>query len=169
LKNKLDRLWAPWRLEYIKSAVTRPDGCFLCEALASGNDREKLLLHRDKLTFVIMNLYPYNNGHLLVAPIRHVGGLDDLTTDELTALGEHTRRAVRWLDKAYTPHGYNIGLNLGRVAGAGLPDHIHWHIVPRWDGDTNFMPVLGGTKVIAEGLRASYDQIKKVIEEDLNQ
>jgi len=164
LSDEIGRLWAPWRCEYIESAVKEPDGCFLCEALQAGNDRERLILQHDELTFLIMNLYPYNNGHLLLAPNRHVGELDDLSTDELTAVAELTRQAVRWLDAVYKPHGYNIGLNLGRIAGAGLPGHIHWHIVPRWDGDTNFMPVLGCVKVISEGLRVGYDKIRQAIE-----
>ena len=138
----------------------------MCEALNSSDDSKRFLLYRDKLAFVIMNLYPYNNGHLLVALNRHTGDLAELTTEELTALGELTRRAVQWLDAAYHPHGYNIGLNIGRVAGAGLPDHLHYHIVPRWDGDTNFMPVVGCAKVISEGLRAGYNRLKKAIEED---
>ncbi|NQU05752.1 MAG: HIT domain-containing protein [Calditrichaeota bacterium] len=162
-----DRIWAPWRMEYIHNDVDKPNGCFLCEAVDSVNDREKLLLHRDEHVFTIMNLYPYNNGHLLVAPYRHVGEIEDLTTDEMSALGEVTRKAIRWMDKAYKPHGYNIGLNIGRVAGAGLPGHLHWHIVPRWDGDCNFMPVLGHVKVISEGLLAGYDRIKQIIEDDL--
>ncbi len=166
MSDKLDRLWAPWRLEYIKSAVKGPDGCFLCEAAEAGNDRERLLLHRDELVFVIMNLYPYNNGHLLIAPYRHVGGLDDLSTDELNAISEATRKAVRWLDMAFKPHGFNIGLNLGRAAGAGLPAHLHWHVVPRWEGDSNFMPVLGCVKVISDGLASSYDELRKAIEEE---
>lgn len=166
MSDRLDRLWAPWRLEYIKSAVKEPDGCFLCEAVEAGNDRERLLLHRDELVFIIMNLYPYNNGHLLIAPYRHVGGLDDLSTDELNAISEVTRNAVRWLDMAFKPHGYNIGLNLGRAAGAGLPAHLHWHVVPRWDGDSNFMPVLGCVKVISDGLASTYDQLRKAIEQD---
>ncbi|MDP8239977.1 MAG: HIT domain-containing protein [Candidatus Hatepunaea meridiana] len=164
--GEIDRIAAPWRLEYIQSAVKHPSGCFLCEALDTNDDREKLVIHRDELVFLIMNLYPYNNGHLLVVPNRHIGELKDLTTDELTALGELTRKAVRWMDIAYEPHGYNIGLNLGRVAGAGLPGHLHWHIVPRWDGDTNFMPVLGCVKIISEGLKAGYDRIRQVIEEE---
>jgi len=163
-----DRIWAPWRMEYIRADVHKPNGCFLCEAVASDDDRAKLLLHRDEHVFIIMNLYPYNNGHLLVAPYRHVGGIEDLTTDEMSALGEVTRKAVGWMDKAYKPHGYNIGLNLGKVAGAGLPDHLHWHIVPRWDGDCNFMPVLGHVKVISEGLLVGYDRIKQIIEDDQN-
>ena len=166
MTDKPDRLWSPWRLEYIDTAVKKPGGCFLCEALQAGNDRERLILFRDELAFLIMNLYPYNNGHLLVAPYRHVGNLGDLTVNEITAIGELTRKAVSWLDKAYQPDGYNVGLNIGRIAGAGLPGHIHWHIVPRWDGDTNFMPVLGCVKVISEGLRPGYDRIKKAIDEE---
>jgi len=166
LSDKLDRLWAPWRLEYIKTAVKEPDGCFLCEAIEAGNDRDRLLLHRDELVLIIMNLYPYNNGHLLIAPYRHIGELDDLSTDELNAISEVTRKAVRWLDKAFNPHGYNIGLNLGRAAGAGLPAHLHWHVVPRWDGDSNFMPVLGCVKVISDGLASTYDELRKAIEEE---
>jgi len=153
-------------MEYIDSVLKQPGGCFLCEAVNSGNDSERLILHRAELTFLIMNLYPYNNGHLLVVPYRHVGELDDLTGEELSEIGELTRKAVRWLDRAFHPDGYNIGLNLGRTAGAGLPGHIHYHIVPRWDGDSNFMPVLGCVKVISEGLAATYARIKKAIEED---
>lgn len=164
MNDQPNRIWAPWRYDYLQSAVDKADGCFLCDAVAAGNDREHLLLHRDELVFIIMNLYPYNNGHLLVAPYRHVGELDELSSEESAALGEVTRKAVKWMNEAYQPQGYNIGLNLGRVAGAGLPDHLHWHIVPRWDGDHNFMPVLGYTKVISEGLLASYDRIRQVID-----
>jgi ATP adenylyltransferase len=167
--DKLDRLWAPWRLEYIKSAASKPDGCFICTAIEAHTDRENLVLHRDELGLVMMNLYPYNNGHLLVAPYRHVGTLDELETDEITALGLMLRKAVGWLERAYKPNGYNIGMNLGRIAGAGLPGHLHYHIVPRWDGDTNFMPVLGCAKVISEGLASSYDQIKRAMEDKRGQ
>ena len=166
MSDKLDRLWAPWRLEYIKSTVKEPDGCFLCEAVKAGDDRERLLLHRDELVFIIMNLYPYNNGHLLIAPYRHVGTLDDLSTEELNAISDVTRKAVRWLERAFSPHGFNIGLNLGKAGGAGLPAHLHWHVVPRWDGDSNFMPVLGCVKVISDGLASTYDQLRRAIEED---
>lgn len=166
MKDKLGRLWAPWRLEYIQSAAEGSlSGCFLCDAVAAADDREHLVLHRSRLSFLVMNLYPYNNGHLLAAPRRHLAGLDDLTAAELSDLGEVVRKAVRWLDLAYRPHGYNIGLNLGRVAGAGLPGHLHYHIVPRWDGDTNFLPVLGVAKVVSEGLKSSYDRLIKVINE----
>ncbi len=176
MTDKPQRLWAPWRLEYIQESVVAPKcDCFLCEAVAHGavahgavashTDRERLLLHRDELTFVILNLYPYNNGHLLVAPYRHVGEMDDLTVDEMTELFTVTRKAVNWLKKAFNPNGFNIGINLGRVAGAGLPEHLHIHIVPRWDGDTNFMPVLGLAKVISQGLNSTYDDLKRAMEE----
>ncbi len=166
MTDKPDRLWAPWRLEYIKSAVKSESDCFLCEAFNAGKDRDRLILHRGENAFVIMNLYPYNNGHLLVAPNRHAGDLDDLSVDELTELFVLVRRANNWLRKTYNPHGFNIGVNIGRVAGAGLPEHVHVHIVPRWNGDVNFMPVLGFVKVISEGLQSTYDTIRKVIDEE---
>ncbi len=167
MSDKPERLWAPWRLEYIRSAVRKPGECFLCEADSTDDDREKLVLHRENDSFVMMNLYPYNNGHLLVAPRRHVGDMDDLEIGELTSLFDLVRRATGWLKKAYNPDGFNIGINIGRVAGAGLPGHLHVHIVPRWNGDVNFMPVLGFTKVVSEGLQSSWDTLKKVIDEDL--
>ena len=163
MSGKLDRLWSPWRLEYVKSAVASPSGCFLCEADNAGEDRARLVLYRERLTFVMMNLFPYNNGHLLVSSRRHVANLEDLSLEELTSLFDVVRKSKGWLDKAYSPHGYNIGVNIGRVAGAGHPEHVHVHIVPRWEGDVNFMPVLGAVKVISEGLQASWDAIKEVI------
>ena len=141
--------------------------CFLCDARETGADRDKLVLLCDDLALAIMNRYPYNNGHLLIAPNRHVGELDELDSQEILALFDLTRRAVGWLEKAYTPHGFNIGINLGRAAGAGLPGHLHVHIVPRWDGDTNFMPVLGGVKVVSEGLTSSYDVLRGIIDQEM--
>lgn len=155
-------IWAPWRLEYIKDSMNSP-GCFLCDAYETGVDRDKLILQSGDLALAIMNRYPYNNGHLLIAPHRHVSGLDELDAQEMLALFELTRRAVGWLERAYAPHGFNIGINLGQVAGAGLPGHLHVHIVPRWDGDTNFMPVLSGAKVVSEGLTSSYDTLREII------
>lgn len=166
MTEQLDRLWAPWRLEYIETAVDSSGDCFLCEALSAGKDRERLLVSRGELAFVLMNRYPYNNGHLLVAPNQHLGELDELAPEELCALFELTRKAVGWIEEAYHPHGFNIGINLGRIAGAGLPGHLHVHIVPRWDGDTNFMPVLGGVKVISEGLASSFDKLREVIQKE---
>jgi ATP adenylyltransferase len=163
-------------MPYIEEASARGEehprqdenSCFLCAAQQGTEDKEKLVLSRAPLSFVIMNLYPYNNGHLLVTPNRHISDLNGLSHEELADLFELTRRAVSWLEKAYQPHGFNVGINLGRVAGAGLPGHMHVHIVPRWNGDTNFMPVLGHTKVISQGLEATYTLLSKIIAEEVN-
>lgn len=155
----MDHLWAPWRLSYVATAKppTGDDPCFLCTGLADDNDRAHLIALRTPLSVVILNRYPYNNGHLLVAPRRHKGRLDELTPEELLETMETLRRMVGVLDELMHPDGYNIGLNLGHAAGAGLPGHLHWHIVPRWHGDTNFMPVLADVKVIVQSLDSLYD------------
>jgi len=154
----MDRLWAPWRQTYISTAVKKSGGeCFICSGLAKRNDRENHIVHRGDRSVVLLNRYPYNNGHLLVAPLAHKGQLDELTPEELLDLQEVVRRCVRVLSEQMKPEGFNVGLNLGRVAGAGLPGHLHWHVVPRWNGDTNFMPVLGDTKVISQSLDALFD------------
>jgi ATP adenylyltransferase len=158
----MDRLWAPWRAQYIRAAweATEPDqGCFLCRGLASQDDRENLLVWRRPNSIVVLNRYPYNNGHLLVAPVVHKGTLGEVSGAELTEPVETLQRMVAILDRMLRPQGYNIGLNQGKSAGAGLPGHLHWHVVPRWDGDTNFMPVLGQTKVIVESLLEFYDRL----------
>jgi ATP adenylyltransferase len=157
----MDRLWAPWRAQYIleSSQATEPaSGCFLCRGLAGSDDRNSLLVWRRSGAAVFLNRYPYNNGHLLVCPLRHESTLTGLHGGELTEPLETVQMAVQILDRMLRPEGYNIGLNLGKSAGAGLPGHLHWHIVPRWDGDTNFMPVLGQTKVIVESLMDFYDR-----------
>ncbi len=156
----MDNLWAPWRLEYVASGGTKPEGCFICRGLVESDDRANLIAWRGDRSAVVLNRYPYNNGHLMVAPLAHKGGLDELSTDELLDLQQVVRRCVSVLQQLMTPDGFNIGLNLGRVAGAGLPGHLHWHVVPRWNGDTNFMPVLGETKVISQSLEALYDMVK---------
>jgi ATP adenylyltransferase len=155
----MDYLWAPWRLSYVAAAKppAADDPCFLCRGLAEANDRANLLALRTPLSVVMLNRFPYNNGHLLVAPRAHKGRLDELTAEELLEVQETLRRMVGVLDELMHPDGYNVGLNLGRAAGAGLPGHVHWHIVPRWNGDTNFMPVLGDVKVIVQSLETLYD------------
>jgi ATP adenylyltransferase len=155
----MDQLWAPWRLAYVTAAKApaENDPCFICAGLADDDDRRHLIALRTERSVVVLNRFPYNNGHLLVAPRAHKGQLDELTPEELLETMETLRRMVRVLDDLMHPDGYNIGLNLGRVAGAGLPGHLHWHIVPRWHGDTNFMPVLGDVKVIVQSLEALYD------------
>lgn len=148
------RLWAPWRRGYIKQGP--PQGCFLCRARRATNDRRHWVVHRARHAFVLLNLYPYNNGHLLVAPYRHVARLDRLRDPELLECWRLADQFIRRLDRLMAPHGYNLGMNLGRSAGAGVPGHVHLHLVPRWRGDTNFMPVAGGTKVISDSLDAVY-------------
>ena len=155
----MDTLWAPWRLAYI-TAPKRPTGdelCFICQGLAAEDDRANLIVLRAARSVVLLNRFPYNNGHLLVAPRAHQGELSELTAEDLLDTMETLRRMIRVLGRSMHPDGYNIGLNLGRVAGAGLPGHLHWHIVPRWNGDTNFMPVLADVKVIAQSLDSLYD------------
>jgi ATP adenylyltransferase len=157
-----NQLWAPWRAQYIHEGAASPEppnGCFLCRGLASDEDRENLLVLRGQHSVVMLNRYPYNNGHLLVAPRLHRGTLGELEGPDLIEPIQIIRRMTSVLDRMLRPQGYNIGLNQGRAAGAGLPGHLHWHIVPRWDGDTNFMPVLGQAKVIVESLSEFYDRL----------
>ncbi len=158
----LNRIWAPWRAHYIHSAsavVPADRECFLCRGLASASDRENLVVERTSRSFVMLNRFPYNNGHLLVAPRAHRGTLGELDGPDLLEPIETIQRMIAILDKMLRPEGYNIGLNQGKAAGAGLPGHLHWHIVPRWDGDTNFMPILAHTKVIVESLQEFYDRL----------
>ena len=155
----MEQLWAPWRLAYVAAGPppAGQDPCFLCRGLEEQDDRRNLLVLRTPASVVVLNRFPYNNGHLLVAPRAHKGRLDELTAEEVTQTQLTLARMVGVLDGLMHPDGYNVGLNLGRVAGAGLPGHLHWHVVPRWAGDTNFMPVLADTKVIAQSLDALYD------------
>jgi ATP adenylyltransferase len=158
----LDRIWAPWRAHYIHSAATEPrraDECFLCRAVAGDQDRDNLVVYRGTNSFVVLNRYPYNNGHLLVSPCVHRGTLGELKGPELSEPIETVQRMMGILDRMLQPQGYNVGLNQGKAAGAGLPGHLHWHIVPRWDGDTNFMPILGQAKVLVESLDAFYERL----------
>jgi ATP adenylyltransferase len=146
----METLWSPWRMEYIQASkdVSDDAGCVLCR-LRDGEDSERVLT-RTELAFVVLNKYPYNPGHLMVIPSRHVGDLEELTDDESLELHRLLQRSVRALREESEPHGFNLGMNLGRIAGAGIPDHLHWHVVPRWSGDTNFMPVVGQTRVLPE-------------------
>jgi ATP adenylyltransferase len=144
------QLWAPWRLEYIKQADEQA-GCVFCDA-AAGDDEERLVVHRGELAFVLLNKFPYSSGHLMVAPYRHVGELAGLTEEEALEVHLLAVQGVAALGQVYGPEGHNLGWNLGRVAGAGVVDHIHLHVVPRWAGDTNFMPVLADVKVLPEHL-----------------
>jgi len=154
----MEKLWAPWRMEYIRN----PDReCFLCSALKNKNAEEVFILEKMALGFTIMNRYPYNNGHLLIAPVRHIGLVEALNDEEIITVHRLLSRAIIAMSQTIHPDGFNIGINLGRVAGAGLVDHIHYHLIPRWQGDTNFMPVLGDTKVLSEALGQTYKRIKQ--------
>lgn len=163
------QLWAPWRLGYIKDAGPKPaprplpllpgadEGCFLCRAVADAADRENLVVARGAHSFVILNRYPYNNGHLLVACREHLARLDQLPPDAQLEMLQTIECFVALLERTMNAEGFNIGINLGRVAGAGVPGHLHWHIVPRWSGDTNFMPALAGVDVIPQALEALWE------------
>ena len=150
----IERLWAPWRLEYVQNADAQ-DGCFLCAAAASDDDVQHLVVNRGERAIVVLNKFPYASGHLLVAPTRHgvdFGGLDDAEALEIHRLGQH---GVEALGAVFRAEGFNLGWNLGKIAGAGLPGHVHLHVVPRWAADTNFMPVLADVKVLPEHLEAT--------------
>ena len=161
-KNKQSPpLWAPWRMEYIRGE--KEPGCIFCHKPAQKNDRENLILHRGESVFIIMNKYPYNNGHIMVVPYRHESEVDQLTKNEYSEMMLLVQRTIRALKKLMNPQGFNIGMNVGAAAGAGIDDHLHFHIVPRWNADTNFMPVIGHTKVISEVLDDTWEQLQKIL------
>ena len=151
------RLWAPWRLEYIKGE--KPGECIFCSKPADRDDRAVGIVARGEHCFVILNAYPYNNGHLMVAPYAHVASIEDLGEPALLELMTLTQRALGALRDAYQPEGFNIGINQGKIAGAGVEDHAHLHVVPRWGADTNFMPVIGDTRVLPQSLEDSFDTL----------
>lgn len=157
-----ERLWAPWRLAYINSQP--PAGCIFCEKPRQNRDAENLILHQAKRCFVILNAFPYNTGHLMVVPRPHVASLDALDSAHQTELMRWTTLAVEALKAAFAPQGFNLGMNMGQVAGAGIADHLHLHVVPRWSGDTNFMPIIGDTKVLPEALNQTYQRLKPAFE-----
>ena len=166
----MDRLWSPWRLEYVTGTEQKP-GCIFCEAPrppdvgathAPPQPVDSLIVFQGRLCYVILNLYPYNNGHVMVVPFRHVASLGALTREELQELAELTQRTEAVLTEAYQPHGINVGINLGKPAGAGILEHIHVHAVPRWDGDTNFMTVVGNMRVLPEDLSASAARLRPI-------
>jgi ATP adenylyltransferase len=158
----MEHLWSPWRLAYITGAARSAD-CVFCTALTSP-EAEPLVLHRGRTCFVILNLFPYNNGHLMVIPNRHLATLASLSTEELCELIELTRDAEIALTEAFAPHGVNMGINLGKAAGAGVLDHVHMHVVPRWTGDTNFMTVIGHTRVLPEELPDTAAKLRPIFE-----
>ena len=158
----MDRLWSPWRLDYIMRA-DRQEGCIFCRDVASA-ESAALVVFEGRACYVILNLYPYNNGHLMVVPNRHVGSLAALTGEEMDEVGRLTQRCEIALNEAYRPHGFNVGVNLGKPAGAGVLDHVHVHVVPRWSGDTNFMTVVGDMRVLPESLGASATRLRPIFQ-----
>lgn len=150
-------IWAPWRLEYILSK--KGSECIFCSKQKDSRDRDNLILQRGHHNLVMMNLYPYNNGHLMVVPYRHVFSVTELADDEMLDLMKMTRRAVDCLKEVFMPEGFNIGINIGKVAGAGIDEHLHLHIIPRWVGDTHFMAALGEVRIIPEHVMSTYDRI----------
>ena len=157
-----NQLWAPWRYDYIRTAdqTLSASGCIFCSIFAAADDRANLLLYRGKSCFVLLNAYPYTSGHLMVSPNRHVADLSQLDDLELLELNKLVAKSVAWTTAAYGPHGFNVGMNLGKAAGAGIPDHLHCHVVPRWEGDTNFMTPIGNVRVIPQSLEDSYDLVR---------
>jgi ATP adenylyltransferase len=153
----MKQLWAPWRLKYIEQGNT--EGCIFCVKPGESRDAENYIVHRGRLAFVMLNLYPYTGGHMMVAPYEHAGSLEALSGDQLFELVDLTRQATRALRLAFHPDGFNVGLNIGEAAGAGFGDHVHVHVVPRWAQDTNFMPVLTDTKIISEALDETYERL----------
>ncbi|HEU4384464.1 MAG TPA: HIT domain-containing protein [Anaeromyxobacteraceae bacterium] len=157
----MDRLWAPWRMASIDAP--KPEGCIFCLFPAQSGeaaDRQNLVVHRASRSFTMLNRYPYNSGHVMVVPRAHVARLDDLAPEDFDDLQDQLRRTLTVLRGVYRPDGLNVGMNLGVVAGAGIADHLHWHVVPRWNGDTSFMPVLSDTKVMVEHLDATWERIR---------
>lgn len=155
----MDQMWAPWRMQYIQQSEPEP-GCLFCNIARQDEDETNLVVYRGPRCFVMLNLYPYNSGHLMVVPYQHVGAVDALAPEVGADLLQTAQLAVRAIDRVMEPHGYNMGINQGTVAGAGVPDHIHLHVVPRWNGDTNFMPVLADAKVMPELLAATAAKLR---------
>jgi ATP adenylyltransferase len=154
----MKHIWAPWRMEYIR--MEKPGGCILCEKPEQDNDAENYILYRGEKNFVMLNAYPYNPAHLMIAPYRHVASLDELTEEERHEHFDIVSRSVEVLRKELSPEGFNLGINIGRVAGAGIADHIHTHIVPRWQGDSNYMTVVADIRVVPEALAETYQKLK---------
>ena len=154
----MEQLWAPWRMEYIQ--MKKPEGCILCELPGQDNDVANYILYRGDKNFIIMNSYPYNPGHLMIAPYRHAASLEELTGEERHEHFDIVSRSIRVLRQVFSPGGFNLGINIGKVAGAGIEGHIHTHIVPRWQGDNNFMPVISNVRVVPEALAETYKKLE---------
>ncbi len=160
-----ERLWAPWRMDFVTKGY-KDDRCLFCRVNAENDDESNYVLTRGLHTLLMLNAYPYTNGHLMTAPLRHTAEFDTLSPDELAEMMAMAQRGMAALRAVYRPDGFNVGMNLGSAGGAGIADHLHLHIVPRWSGDTNFMPVVGDVRVMPESLDASYRRIKSALDSD---
>lgn len=160
----MDYLWAPWRIEYIRRDKSKKETCIFCQKASEDDDKKNLIVYRGKTAFVLLNLYPYNNGHLMIAPYRHTHDFINLSDEESAEIDKLTKLSLKVLEMCLKPQGFNLGMNLGNVSGAGIADHIHRHIVPRWLGDTNFMPVTGNTKVMLHGLQETWLELHKAFQ-----
>ncbi len=154
----MEHIFAPWRKDFIEKKE-KEEGCIFCKRKELDVSLESLVVYKSELCFIVLNKYPYNNGHIMVAPFAHKGDFSDLTQPELNDMSKCLQLAINVLKKAYNPQGFNMGMNIGSVAGAGVADHLHWHIVPRWGGDTNFMPLIGQTKVLHEILEETFNRL----------
>ncbi len=154
-----ERLHAPWRMEYIEQAGKAVAGCIFCDVPRQQCDRANYLIYRGSANFIILNAFPYNNGHLMVIPYQHTALLEELPIETMTEMMHLAMLAIKALKRAMAPNGFNVGMNIGRTAGAGIAEHVHLHIVPRWNGDTNFMPVIGNTRVLPESLERTWEKI----------
>ncbi|MCK5260101.1 MAG: HIT domain-containing protein [Candidatus Omnitrophica bacterium] len=157
----MDKLWAPWRINYVTKIGKKAKRCVFCNIVKEKKDKKNFIVTRTKHAYAVLNIYPYNNGHMLIIPNSHVSDLGDLKKEEMDDLMDLLEATKKLLEKKMNADGYNIGINLGRAAGAGFPKHVHIHLVPRWQGDVNFMPVTGQTKVISQSLRALYELLTK--------
>ena len=159
----MDKLFSPWRSKYISSFQEESaDACVLCDAFVAADDEQALVVHRGKEAFVIMNKFPYNSGHLMILPVRHTSDFQSLTKTEVMEMMSLLAASERALKELSKPQGFNIGMNLGRIAGAGIDAHLHWHIVPRWNGDTNFLPVLADVKVVSEDMAGQWKRLREI-------
>jgi ATP adenylyltransferase len=161
MEKYMKTLWAPWRFEYIASANEAEEECIFCTKPNEFDDKKNLIVYRSSSSFIMLNKYPYNNGHLMIVPFVHECDLNKLKDEILLDLQHNLQKAILVLKKTIHPHGLNIGINIGRTAGAGIDQHLHYHLVPRWNGDTNFMPVISGTKVLSESLSDTWRKLKK--------
>ena len=161
----MENLWAPWRLEYIAGDAEKIEGCIFCEVVKQNNDKKNHIVYRGKYCYVILNKFPYNNGHIMIVPYHHTGDWLELKDEIQAECYQLINKTIRILRKVFKPNAINLGMNMGKAAGAGIDEHIHYHLLPRWEGDTNFMPVIAGTKVISESLDSAYRKLSAAFAE----